>query len=229
MCHENTVSLKQIASKPVKPTTLKTVVQKVCEIVSHSQEYAKEISANLGNGTAASAILSGASNRYPHDHFPLLVLTMAFQLHMIESPSSVISDRNDLEMSFDHINTLFRFTNLKQSVNRERWASIAIAMVPKILKGTKPSVAFDHAKRDITATDAPKNPRKNPPKSTKSFTTRNKNTRKAQTNVNTVKKGICPNYYSTGKCKFASKCIFKHGCHKCGKVHWPPCRVDNDG
>ena len=200
-------------------------------MISHSQEYADQISDNLANGTSAATILAGSSPRLPHDQIPLLAIITAFQIHMIESPTSIVSDRTDFEMYADMLNTIRRVVNMQIVVKQKKWAEIVLAMIPMMLRGKKPSVAFNHTKKDVLPTDAPpkkiKNSRNNNTPQ-RSFVTRSSQSRQIKQMKLAMKKAFCGSYLKTGTCSQHKGCWFSHKCPWCGKSHWPYCEHKKD-
>ena len=212
-------SLKTLASKNVKPTSLKDVIVTTMNDVSNPDTYAQEISAILNDGTSSATVLSGSSPRIPHEYFPLLALISGYRKHMSETPSQMISDKNDFELASDLINAMFRVIDLRSKANLMAWSRVITSMIPRILRGTKPTTAFDHTSKDLSVSDAPvKNPR--------SFTTTTRTTRRTRKEKAVAQKGMCVSYFTTGKCKFGNNCWHRHNCPKCGRIHFPNCYSD---
>lgn len=188
------------------------------EDVSNPTVYATEIALNIGDGTSKATVMAGSCHSAPHDQFPLLCLISAYRTHMKEGSMSLTSDFLYLT---DLVNTMFKIIDLRVTTKLGSWSRLVVRMLPKILKGTLPSTAFDAVKTDLTAQDAK-------PVSTESKTSKTRRTTPQPNRRNrrfrrATSNGLCEKYFLTGECKFGSNCWQSHNCPVCRVNHFPNC------
>ena len=209
---------KRLSDKNVKDPTKKDVMKQTLDDVTTPTIYATEIALNLGNGTSKATVLSGACHSTPHNQFPVLCLISAYRIHMREGSMSLGSD---FKYVTDLVNTIFRILDLRVKTKMESWARVVMNMLPRVLRGTLPSVAFDAVKTDLTVSDSQVG--SSEPKATRTrrrAVTTNKRVRKAR---RVSANGLCEKYFLSGECKFGKNCWQSHNCPICHSDHFPNC------
>ena len=209
---------KRLSDKNVKDPTKKDVMKQTLDEVTTPSIYASDIASNLGNGTSKATVLSGSCHSTPHNQFPVLCLISAYRIHMKEGSMTLSSD---FKYVTDLVNTIFRILDLRVKTKMESWARVVMRMLPRVLRGTLPSVAFDAVKTNLTVSDLQVG--SSPPKVTRTrrrTVTTNRRVRKAR---KVSANGLCQKYFLTGECQFGKDCWQNHRCPVCHSDHFPNC------